>query len=217
MQLVAHHLAYLYVEPGQVWPLSITDSLVDEGEPRWRDGTPVAYAPRYQVADVLPGPWEQETLPRSQRIAAFFMLPDANLPGPAIVLFRGTNFRCDILTVKDPMGVAHDLDTEGVGYESFGANAATLHDWVEAAQQEGRGVVLVGHSLGAALATRLLASLSPEVQTKVRLLAFSPPGLETSCVESIAIDGAKVTTILHAGDYIPLAGHRMAPGPRIGG
>ena len=212
MQMVAHHLSYLYVEPGQSWPIAISDSFADQGAPIWRDGTPVAYAAHYQVTEVLPGRQKYNILPPNRRISAFFMLPEGGVPGPAVILFRGTNFRSDILTRGDPVGLLHDLDSGGVGYEGFVANTPTLHGWVRVAEAQHRGVVLVGHSLGGALATRLLASLPAATQARTRLLTFSPPGLEASCIDGIAANGAKVTTVFHSGDYIPLAGYRHAPG-----
>ena len=131
---------------------------------------------------------------------AAFVFTDQNGNNPVIV-FRGTQAtdRNDFLT---------DTNPKGVGYNQFDNNRQLLASW---ADKYGNAVV-VGHSLGGALAQRYAAKFTSTVK---EVVAFNPPGIDRATVNQFVSNGGenvKVTHYIVEGDVVSLSGQAFLPG-----
>ena len=197
LQWLATRVSGLYLLEGHILPLRISCNLLRE---------PVhAYATHYRIDEVL-NDMEHGCL-------AFQLKPlTEDLDAKAIILFGGTANETlgDVLALENyPLGYRNDLDTSGIGASGYRHNTARLTRWVETFQTQNRRVLVLGHSLGGAMATRLFSHLTPDQQANAELFTFCAPGIEAS----------QVAQIVPGRDNVRLARHskqNFDPVPRFG-
>lgn len=207
LQYMTTRLAGLYLRVGDTIPMCITENLRQ---------TPVRdYASSYQVSDLIND--------NTHGCFAYRLEPqDGDMAAWAMVLFVGTaNTRVgDVLALEHcPTGLRADLDPMGIGRTAFEAQAPALVEWVTSSQRQGRTVHIVGHSLGGAMAMRLLARLTPEQQQQARLFHFCAPGIEPEEVAKIVPGLHNVRYARYAWpqgcDIVPGFGEAFPPGERF--
>lgn len=184
LQLLATRLSGMYLCPGHSVALRIRHN--------WDHAPVQAYATEYQVAERL-----NDT---AEGCLAFLLRPANDAQARAIILFGGTanGVAGDVLALQAfPRGLRADFDPRGIGHAAFERNAATLVSWVEQEQAAGREVMLLGHSLGGALAMRAMAALSPAQQRSAHLLTVHAPGINAEAVARIVPGGRNVRHITH--------------------
>ena len=200
LQLLAVKLAHLWMQRGFAFDLHITEDIL---------GEPVTdYANRYVIADTL--------VDKRHGCVAFLCTPHRlDDTRNAIVLFRGTAsfLGRDVLARRDyPAGHRADLDIRGVAKTAFEHNRHALQGWVHEQLRRGRRVTLLGHSLGGAFATRLLASLTPAQQGQVELIAFNTPGLDATTIGNIANNLRNIAIVRHVSDFVCKVGRAQPTG-----
>ena len=105
--------------------------------------------------------------------------------------FPGTGpaYKRDVLCVRDyPRGVRDDIHWRGAGYEGFKVNRDTWLAQAHAVLAQGRELWLVGHSLGGAYASEMMAYLHcklPEYDSQVHLISIYPPGLRLKTLQAL--------------------------------
>ncbi len=132
--------------------------------------------------------------------------------------FPGTapSYRRDVLCARAyPRGVRDDLDPRGVGYEGFMHNRDIWLRQVHAVVADGRDLWLVGHSLGAAYASEMMAFVAerlPQYAQQVYLLSIYGPGLRLATLQALAPLRARIFRKTHRLDVTGWcgAGHPAA-------
>lgn len=127
----------------------------------------------------------------------------------ALIVLRGTSPGAGLRaegTEDFLTGIADDFEHGGIGLSGFRRNEELLSGWVSKLLKFHPIVVVTGHSLGGAYAARLMASLSPETQKKVRLLTYNAPALDSSTAEKICPGQNNVRLVRHHDDFVHLAG-----------
>ena len=203
LQLVATRISGMYLRPGD--PLALR---IDQN---WDAQAVQAYAPQYTIAARI-----NDT---TEGCLAFLLQPQGQVTARSIVLFAGTaNDRAgDVLALQEyPRGLRADFDPRGIGYTAFEANAAVLLRWVQEEHNCGRQMLLLGHSLGGALAMRTLAALSPAAQQRTHLLTVHAPGINRTAVDRVVPNNRNIRHITHrfsqSLDLVVLAGEAYPAG-----
>jgi hypothetical protein len=133
-----------------------------------------------------------------QRCSAHLLEPrDKRDGGASVIFFTGTNAGQDrdvLMRVYRSNGIGEDLDAR-LGGTAFDGVRDETRGWVREALAEDRPVVITGHSLGGALASRLAEALTLEERNKVRLLTFCPAGTEPEVAAAMPRD--RVQMIYH--------------------
>ena len=134
----------------------------------------------------------------------------------AIVVFGGTAAKValpglgapqhDVLLEDYPQGLKADVDRGGIGKTAFAANRGVWLAWARRILGRGQRLTIVGYSLGGALATRLMAELTPEEQKQCRLFTFQAPGIDTFTALHVVPGHHNVVMIDNPGDNITKVG-----------
>jgi hypothetical protein len=164
--------------------------------------------PLFYLVQQMPG---SDPLNQASGFAAFYLQP-LNKDGPKIIVFRGTD-------PKAP-DIAEDASAKGIGKHAFDQHRpdikATLK-LVAASPPSTSGVVLIGHSLGGALAQWTAAD--PEFTGLVdTVVTFNSPGINKEAVRDFTKTSAKskkkpeIYHYVTRGDVVSTAGDMMLPG-----
>ncbi len=123
-------------------------------------------------------------------------------PKRAVMLFRGTEpFR---ETMKD---IGTDLDINGIGWSQYQANKERIAQWVKSFPGE---LAVVGHSLGGALAQRVVVDHGPRI---ARASLFNSPGIDRKTAAKVTMANLldargqpKIRYYVHPDDWVSQAG-----------
>ena len=155
-------------------------------------------------------------LPRGAGLLAG--VPRRRVGGACALCFPGTapSYQRDVLCARAyPRGVRDDLDPRGVGYAGFMHNRDAWLRQVHEVVADGRDLWLVGHSLGAADASEMMAFVTerlPQHAQQVHLLSIYGPGLRRVTLEALAPLRARIFRKTHRLDVTGWcgAGHPAA-------
>ena len=104
-------------------------------------------------------------------------------PKPTILLFRGTDYAPDP-TTPGVTGFWADLEIS-TGQQAFAAIQSPLMDYIHTLPAN-TPLVLVGHSLGASFAQRLLLNMPKRFESPVELLTFAALGIDKQAHQPFA-------------------------------
>lgn len=128
-------------------------------------------------------------------------------PGkPPILVFRGGDQAID-----DPA----NGDLNGVGFTQFQNNKAAIQAWLTQATQGGQDAIVVGHSLGGALAQIAAAEFTDAI---AEVVTFNSPGTSQAIANQYQSKPGTKPSVTHyvvSGDVVSLAGEAFLPGKAI--
>jgi pimeloyl-ACP methyl ester carboxylesterase len=134
-------------------------------------------------------------------LVAYYLIPWKGV-GPRIVAFRGT----------DPKAadIAADADKKGVGWSVFDQHRDDIKSMLDAEKNRGNGLVVVGHSLGGALAQWTATEFADVTET----VTFNSPGISKDAAAKFAArkNKPKVSHYVTRGDIVSTAGQALLPG-----
>ena len=111
-----------------------------------------------------------------------------------IMVFRGTASGMDKLAKQENhgTGMKADLDSGGIGKLLFENNKEAIMGWVNEHTQSGRKAAVMGHSLGGALASRVMCE--SDQQDLIEVTTFQAPALDKETAAKFDSSNAKNVT-----------------------
>ena len=193
--------AYLNLNQGDIVDLNIQQS-----------GRGTDYGASYQV---------QNKLITNDGLVAYTFMPVKGNPleedtdKVPIMLFRGTASGMDKLAKQENhgTGMKADLDSGGIGKLLFenNHNQKAIMDWVNGHTESGRKVAVMGHSLGGALASRVMCE--SKHQNLIEVTTFQAPALDKETAAKFDSSNAKNVTHQVVGrDIVTSAGKQHLEG-----
>ena len=191
--------AYLNLNKGDIVDLNIQQS-----------GRDTAYGTSYQV---------QDKLITHDGLVAYTFMPVKGDPleedpdKVPIMVFRGTASGMDKLAKQENhgTGMKADLDSGGIGKSLFENNKEAIMGWVNGYTQSGRKVAVMGHSLGGALASRVMCE--SDQQDLIEVTTFQAPALDKETAAKFDSSNAKNVTHQVVGrDIVTSAGKQHLEG-----
>ncbi|MEC8678669.1 MAG: hypothetical protein VXX85_07435, partial [Candidatus Margulisiibacteriota bacterium] len=191
--------AYLNLNKGDIVDLNIQQS-----------GRDTAYGTSYQV---------QDKLITHDGLVAYTFMPvkgdplEEDTDKVPIMVFRGTASGMDKLAKQENhgTGMKADLDSGGIGKSLFENNKEAIMGWVNGYTQSGRKVAVMGHSLGGALASRVMCE--SEQQDLIEVTTFQAPALDKETAAKFDSSNAKNVTHQVVGrDIVTSAGKQHLEG-----
>ena len=108
-------------------------------------------------------------------------------------------------------GMKADLDSGGIGKSLFENNKEAIMGWVNGYTQSGRKVAVMGHSLGGALASRVMCE--SDQQDLIEVTTFQAPALDKETAAKFDSSNAKNVTHQVVGrDIVTSAGKQHLEG-----
>ncbi|NJL46557.1 MAG: hypothetical protein HC929_02350 [Leptolyngbyaceae cyanobacterium SM2_5_2] len=152
-------------------------------------------------------------------MVALLLLPkDRDKHKNAIVIFRGTAASIDALSKlhNEPTGVRTDTDLKGVAFNAYSQGKEEMEVFYTLASPY-KQIIVIGHSLGGALAQRFYHHISKEFPvSELRLVTYQSAPIDKETASNI--DKNKSDNILHVrgrGDIVPKAGSAHIAGKTL--
>ena len=191
--------AYLNLKKGDIVDMNIQQS-----------GRDTAYGTSYQV---------QDKLITDDGLVAYTFMPvkgdplEEDTDKVPIMVFRGTASGMDKLARQENhgTGMKADLDSGGIGKSLFENNKWAIMSWVNGHTEKGRKVAVMGHSLGGALASRVMCE--SDQQDLIEVTTFQAPALDKETAAKFDSSNAKnVTHQVVRSDIVTSAGKQHLEG-----
>ncbi|OUC14551.1 MAG: hypothetical protein B0A82_11480 [Alkalinema sp. CACIAM 70d] len=171
----------------------------------------------WTIGELVDNTYKVDFIQDDQRASGFWaigLVPQNQ--GSPILAIRGTEPN----TIEDLLA---DSNTQGVGFEQFTSNYSppidpdgngiTVKSWLDKVNQSSLSPpVLIGHSLGGALAQTIASYYTNDGGKINGVVTFNSPGVDDSTVNLFKGDSNSVTHFIISGDLVSLAGEGYLPG-----